>query len=94
MESKHKLQPPPNDYDPVAPLTDEEIKGLRPARELFEELGIPMPIPRGRPKAAEVKIPVTVRLSSEVVDYYKAGGPGWQTRLNDDLLETVRKKSA
>ncbi len=93
MDSK-KLPPPP-DFDDDAPeLTDEQIKRLRPARELFEELGIPMPVPRGRPQAENPKQSVTIRLDAEVVDYYKASGPGWQTRLNDDLRETVRKKSA
>jgi uncharacterized protein (DUF4415 family) len=96
MESNKKLgPPPPPDFDDDAPvLTDEQIKQLRPARKWFAEQGIPMPVPRGRPKAAEVKTSVTIRLDDEVVHYYKSGGPGWQTRLNDDLLEAVRKKRA
>lgn len=92
---KKKLQPPPPDFDDDAPeLTDEEIKELRPASEWFAEMGIPMPVPRGRPKADQVKTSVTMRLDAEIVDHYKAGGPGWQTRINDDLLAAVRKKRA
>lgn len=87
--------PPPPDFDDDAPiLTPEQAKRLRPARELFEKRGIPMPTPRGRPKAQQPKQSVTIRLDAEVVDYYKSGGPGWQTRLNDDLLQTVRRNSA
>ena len=42
-------KPPPPDFDDDAPeLTDEEIATLRPAREVFAELGIPMPKPVGR----------------------------------------------
>jgi len=93
MTSKKKAPPPP-DYDPAAPLTDEEIKRLRPAREWFAEHGIPMPVPRGRPKANKVKSSVTVRFDDEILEHYKSGGPGWQTRMNDDLLNLVRKKSA
>lgn len=85
-------RPPPPDYDPAAPLTNEEIKRLRPARELFEELGIPMPVPRGRPKAERVKTSVTIRLDADVVERYKADGPGWQTRMNEDLREGARRR--
>ena len=28
---------------------------------------------------------VTLRLSPEVVQHYKSGGPGWQTRIDLDL---------
>lgn len=94
MESKRKLSPPPDDYDPAAPLTAQEIKTLRPAREWFEAHSIPMPVPRGRPKAEITKKSVTMRLDPEVVDYFKSGGPGWQTRMNEVLLREVRKKRA
>jgi uncharacterized protein (DUF4415 family) len=92
MTSKRKLTPPPDDYDPAAPLTPEEIKTLRPAREWFAEHGIPMPVPRGRPKAIETKEPVTIRMSKSVLDYFKADGPGWQTRINEVLEREAHKK--
>lgn len=92
MASRKRLQPPPADYDPLAPLTAKEIKTLRPARELFEELGIPMPAPRGRPKAEITKRPVTIRMSEDVIAHFKADGPGWQTRINDVLEREARKK--
>jgi uncharacterized protein (DUF4415 family) len=93
MASSTKL-PPPGDYDPVAPLTKEEIKKLRPAPEVFAELGIPIPKPMGRPKAEAVKRSVTIRMDEDVVDYFKSGGPGWQTRMHEVLAREARKKSA
>jgi uncharacterized protein (DUF4415 family) len=93
MASKRVLQPPPDDYDPVAPLTDEEIKGLRPAAAVFAELGIRMP-KMGRPKAEKTKVPVTMRLDPDVLAYFKAGGSGWQTRMGEVLAREARKKSA
>ena len=98
MESR-KLQPPPPGFDDDAPeLTDAEIKELRPAREWFAEHGIPMPKPLGRPKAAKTKVSVTMRLDEDVLDYFKRGGPGWQTRMNAVLAKeargALRKKSA
>jgi uncharacterized protein (DUF4415 family) len=87
--------PPPPDFDDDAPeLTDEEIKKLRPAREWFAERGIPMPKPIGRPKAEAVKRSVTIRMDEDVVDYFKASGPGWQTRMHEVLAREARKKSA
>lgn len=94
MASDRKLQPPPPDYDPAAPLTDEEIKGLRPASELFAQYGIPMPTPRGRPKADKTKVSVTIRMDGDIVDYFKRSGPGWQTRMHAVLAKEARKKSA
>jgi len=75
-------------------LTDEQIKQLRPASEFFAEWGIPMPTPRGRPKAEQPKQSVTMRLDADVVDYFKSTGPGWQTRMNEVLAREARKKSA
>ena len=93
MESK-KLSPPP-DFDPAdAELTDEEIKRLRPAREFFAEHGVPMPKPLGRPKAERTKVPVTMRLDPDVLEFYKATGPGWQTRMGEVLAKAIDKKSA
>jgi uncharacterized protein (DUF4415 family) len=72
------------------PLTDEEIKELRPSREVFAELGIP--IPRGRPSVETPKRQVTLRLDQAVLDHFKRGGKGWQTRLNDTLAAAIKGK--
>jgi DNA-binding protein HU-beta len=45
---------------------------------------------RGRPKGSGHKELVTMRLDYEIVDHFRAGGPGWQTRLNDALRAVVR----
>ncbi len=47
--------------------------------------------PRGRPLKASPKIRVAVRLDPDVVDHFKAAGPGWQTRINEALVGLVRK---
>jgi uncharacterized protein (DUF4415 family) len=48
----------------------------------------------GRPKAEKVKQSVTIRMDQDVVDYFKASGPGWQTRMHEVLAREARKKSA
>jgi uncharacterized protein (DUF4415 family) len=55
-------------------LADAELARLRPP---------------GRPKAAVTKQAVSLRLSPEVVTYFKATGPGWQTRLDAVLKDYV-----
>ncbi len=90
--SSDKKPPPPDFNDDAPELTDEQILRLRPAREMFEQLGIPMPVPRGRPKAERVKTSVTIRLDADTVEQYKAAGAGWQTRMNEDLREGARRR--
>ncbi|SHI65620.1 BrnA antitoxin family protein [Wenxinia saemankumensis] len=47
------------------------------------------PLRRGRPRAASPKVQTTLRLDPEVVDSFKADGPGWQTRMNDALRKAA-----
>ena len=51
-----------------------------------------LPGQRG-PQKHPTKVPVTVRYSPEVLEYFKATGEGWQTRMNDALREYVAKHS-
>ena len=46
------------------------------------------------PQVAPTKQLVSVRYSPEVLQYFKASGDGWQTRMNKALLEWVSKHSA
>jgi uncharacterized protein (DUF4415 family) len=45
---------------------------------------------RGPQKAPTKKL-VSLRLSPEVIEHFKAGGPGWQTRIEQTLLEVVKR---
>lgn len=47
---------------------------------------------RGRPRAAVRKELVTLRLDVDIIESFKAEGPGWQTRINDALVEAMRPK--
>ncbi len=46
------------------------------------------------PQVAPTKQLVSVRYSPEVLQYFKATGSGWQTRMNEALMEWVSKRSA
>ena len=43
----------------------------------------------GRPKSANPKQSTTIRLDADVLDFFKAQGKGWQTKINDVLHRYV-----
>ena len=45
---------------------------------------------RGRPKLANPKRQVTLRLDSDVLEGLRETGPGWQSRVNDILRKAVK----
>jgi len=48
---------------------------------------------RGRPPVGErPKQAVKLRLSADVLDYFRADGPGWQTRINATLERAVTRE--
>ena len=49
---------------------------------------------RGRPPVARPKVSTTIRLSPDVIDYFKAGGRGWQTRIDQALRDWIGKQGA
>jgi len=46
---------------------------------------------RGKPRRP-TKQATTIRLPAEVIEYFKRGGKGWQTRISDALSEFVAKR--
>jgi len=64
--------------------TDEDFKRAVPFTALPESLQTKL---RGRPKAEVTKERITIRLSADVLERFRATGAGWQTRLNDALRE-------
>jgi uncharacterized protein (DUF4415 family) len=47
---------------------------------------------RGLQKAPTKKL-VSLRLSPEVIDHFKSSGPGWQTRIDSTLLESIKRRT-
>jgi uncharacterized protein (DUF4415 family) len=47
---------------------------------------------RGPQKAPTKKL-VSLRLSPEVVEHFKASGPGWQTRIDETLVKAIKKRA-
>jgi uncharacterized protein (DUF4415 family) len=51
-------------------------------------------IRRGRPPSPNPKRQVTLRLDTDVIEHFTAGGPGWQTRINAALRRVAKLSSA
>lgn len=46
------------------------------------------------PQRSPTKQSVSIRYSPEILEYFKATGAGWQTRMNDALRDWVAKHSS
>ena len=46
---------------------------------------------RGRPAAAVKRPTLNMRVDAEVLDAFKATGPGWQTRINALLRDAIKE---
>ena len=93
-----KRKPNPELIDAESPeLTAEDFAKMRPMREVFP--GLVEAQQRGElrvrgPQKAPTKERVALRLSPEVVEYFRATGAGWQTRMDQALLEVVHRYKA
>ena len=66
--------------------TDEQLAQARPFTEALPELARTLRRSAGgRPRSADPKVPVSIRLDREVVEKFRATGPGWQSRINEAL---------
>jgi len=64
--------------DDNRPLGDDEWKTVEPM------------LRRGRPVAAVTKERITIRLSRDVVQRFRASGDGWQTRVDSALKDWLK----
>ena len=57
-------------------------------------LGAPV-LKRGRgPQAAPTKVLTSIRLDADILEFFKAQGAGYQSRINDALRVELNRKSA
>ena len=82
----HEIQP--EEYEDIPELTDEWFdkaefavggKVVRPAKR------------PGRPKSDAAKKLIALRLDPDVIERFRATGPGWQSRINGILREYLEK---
>ncbi len=64
--------------------TRKDFAKARPFSEALPDLAASIRKGRGPNKAPTKKL-VSLRLSGKVLEAYKAKGPGWQSRIDEDL---------
>jgi uncharacterized protein (DUF4415 family) len=68
--------------------TKADFAKARPFDEVFPNLR------RGRgPNKQPTKKQVTLRLNPAILEHFKKEGPGWQSRINDELEKAVKRKA-
>jgi uncharacterized protein (DUF4415 family) len=55
---------------------------------------VPAAVRRGRPPLPNKRPTLNMRIDADVLEALKAGGPGWQTRLNSLLRKVVQRGRA
>ena len=68
----------PREYDELPELTDDMLARGRVNKG-------------GRPRSANPKKLISIRLSEDVIQRWRATGPGWQTRMAQKLTRAAPK---
>ena len=72
----------PEEYEEIPELTEEWFAKA----DLYDGTRL---VRRGRPHKEAPKVPVKIRLDADLVERLRSTGPGWQTRINETLRQSV-----
>jgi uncharacterized protein (DUF4415 family) len=84
------------DFKRMRPFTEEEkarFRGPHTIKHVSDaeyEAGKRRPGERGK-QVAPTKRLVSLRLSANVLEHFRATGPGWQTRIDETLQREVKR---
>jgi uncharacterized protein (DUF4415 family) len=80
----------------VPELGPEFFRGarLRVGNRILREADGTLTRPGRPPLGARAKVQQSLRLSAEVIEHFKAGGPGWQARIDEVLRRHVAEAGA
>jgi uncharacterized protein (DUF4415 family) len=91
----HKIMP--EEYEEIPELTDDWFARAAPAiggQPVSKEAWRQAARKSGRPKSANPKGHINLRLDAEVLAHFRATGPGWQSRINAILRKAARLSPA
>ena len=73
-------------------LTDDQLRQLKPVAltnpEIIEAFNRG-DLKRRGPQKTPTKTLISIRYSPEVLDYFRATGPGWQTKMDEALKQWI-----
>ena len=74
-------------------LTKADFAKAKRFSEVFPDLSASIRKGRGRNKSPTKEL-VSIRLSKNVIEYFKKGSDGWQTRIDETLQKAVKRKAS
>jgi uncharacterized protein (DUF4415 family) len=74
-------------------LTKVDFARARPFADVLPELAASIRRGRGPSKSPTKKL-ISLRISPEVIAYFKSTGAGWQSRIDETLRAVVKRKAA
>ena len=69
-------------FSQATPKIDDKVVTVNEVKTAFKKS-------LGRPISENPKKSISIRLSPDVLEYFRATGKGWQTRINEVLKEHV-----
>ncbi|TAK98720.1 MAG: hypothetical protein EPO08_18365 [Rhodospirillaceae bacterium] len=72
-------------------MTIADFRKAKPVKDVMPALVTAAKRARGRPRSANPKQHVSLRLDAKVIAGFKAQGPGWQGRINEALARALAK---
>lgn len=88
MTKPRKAAKPPADIE-HEPVPADLLDAMRPAADVLP--GLVAKARKGRPPSATRKVLVPLRIDPDVVEAYRAKGPGWQTRMHEVLRRGAKR---
>ncbi|WP_116653657.1 BrnA antitoxin family protein [Pelagibacterium sediminicola] len=80
----------------VRELTAEDFASMQPAENVLPSTLLDVIAKRRQgqrgPQKSPTKTRVTLRLDTDIVEYFRDNGPGWQTRINRTLRRAMGEK--
>lgn len=80
----------------VREITKEDFKRMRPASEVVPEIVKAYKTGKLRvrgPQKTPTKVQTTIRLSQDVLSFFRITGKNWQTRVDKALKEYIKAHS-
>lgn len=72
-------------------FTSEEMTKAKPFAQVLPELAASAKRGRGKQRSPTKQL-ISLRLDRDVIETFKAGGPGWQSRINEALKRAVGRR--
>jgi uncharacterized protein (DUF4415 family) len=90
MSAKRKSEPQFDEENPE--WTAEDFARAKSPHEVLSPRVLSAFKRTRGPQKNPTKIPVSLRLSADVVEHFRATGPGWQRRIDDTLKKAMARK--